>query len=212
VALAAWSLISEEEFRERYTAGGVQQIGNIQSAIQAATLAIEKRIDRLLVSRGSITEYHSLAYRARMEELFVGEWPILSVTSLHEDDTTPRTYGASSLLVSGTDYETVYPDRLRRLDAGGGPVYWGTGARVVRLVYTAGYATTATVPDDLKQVAFYVAASMFTENTRKQWGVSGASDATGSWQRFTGYFTPAMDEMLSPYKRREFSRTWERVA
>ena len=83
---------------------------------------------------------------------------------------------------------------------------------MVRNTLTAGYANTAAVPDDLKQVAFYVSAAIFTENTRKQWGVSGASDATGSWQRFTGYFTPAIDEMLSPYRRREFSRTWEKAA
>jgi hypothetical protein len=218
MALPNYALMSEAEFRERYGAGGTSQAANIQSALASATLAIEARVFRLLVSRGSLTEYHTLSSCDRFTELFVSQWPIVSVTTLHESDVFPRVYDGTNVLVAGTDYEIVAPDRLRRLGAGG-PRCWRQGSRVVRNVMLAGYkgqdgqpSAAPAVPDDLKHVCFVVAASIFREADRKQFGVSAATDATGNYQRFTGYITPSLDEMLDPYKRREFHRTWEVAA
>lgn len=209
MGLESYALITADEWKDRFTAGGPQQGSNIEASCNAATLAIEARCGgRLFVSRGSITEYHTIL--DPLSSIYTGQWPIISVTTLHEDTVWPRAY-AGTALVANTDYELVGPDRLRRLGSGG-PTFWATGSRVVRLVYTAGYASTSAVPHDLKQVAFVIAASIFKESDRKQFGVSAATDATGSYQRFVGYFTPAIDEMLSSYVRRDFHRTWEVAA
>ena len=208
MSLESYALISDVEWRDRFSAGGPQQGANIEAACNAATLAIEARCDRLFVSRGSITEYHSIG--ESLGSIYTGQWPIISITTLHEDTTFPRTY-TNTALVAGTDYERVGPDKLRRL-ASYGPTVWATGSRVVRLVYTAGYASTSVVPHDLKQVAFFIAAAMFKESDRKQWGLTAATDAAGNYQRFAGYFTPAIDEMLNQYVRRDYHRTWELAA
>lgn len=209
MALPSYVLISEEEYRDRSVATGTDQAENIEAAVLAATLAIERRLDRLLVSRGSITEYHTPTDRQRV--LYLGQWPFIAFTSVHESIASPPVYDADSLLVAGTTYETVAPQAIRRLSYGS-PSTWARGNRSVRVVYTAGYTNTAAVPADLKHVCFYIAAAIFRETDRKQWGVSAATDAQGNYQRVVGYFTPALDEMLAPYMRRDFNRTWELAA
>ncbi len=209
MAALDYALISPDEWRDRWTAGGNDQAPNIEAAVLAATYAIEKRCDRLFVSRGPITEYHSI--HDNLREIYLGQWPYITLTTVHESTATPPVYDATTLLTSGTGYQAVKPDRLRRLSAGG-PTCWARGSRVAQVVYTAGYADTASVPADLKQVCFVIAASMFAEADKKRFGVSSMTDGSGAYQRFVGYFTPALDEMLDDYKRRDMHRTWELAA
>ncbi len=205
----AYALISEDEFRTRFNAGGLDQKENIEAAIISATLELERLSDRLFVSRGSITEYHTIRSSERFEELWLGQYPFLSFTTVHEDTSSPPTYGAPTLLVAGTDYQTVAPDRIRRLSGGGGGAWWAPGNRSVRVVYTAGYANTAAVPYDLKQLCFELAALIFSENDKKRWGVQAQTDAAGNYQRFLGHITPDMEARINRYRRIEFHRTWE---
>jgi hypothetical protein len=212
VAFPSWTLISLADWRTKFTAGGEDQDSNIEEACAAATLAIEAETQREFIARTTtVTEYHSLSFCDKFEDLYTGEYPInaATVVSVHEDTGWPRTYGAGSLLVAGTDYEVVGPDRLRRIGSAGCG-RWATGTRVVRLVYVPGYTQT-TVPYDLKQAAFAVAATIFAENDRKAFGISARTDASGSYTRFAGnYITPAVKELLRNYYRKEFHRTWER--
>ncbi len=218
MAFPTWALISLEDWRTKFTAGGSDQESNIEEACAAATLAIESETQRQFICRdptNGITEYHTIRQNERFEELYVGEYPInpSTIVSLHEDTGWPRAYGAASLLVAGTNYEVVGPDRLRRIGAASGCGLWARGTRVVRLIYKPGYATTAAVPYDLKQAAFAVAAMIFGENDRKAFGISARTDASGSYTRFAGnYMTPAVKELLRNYYRKEFHRTWERAA
>lgn len=223
MAVPNHSIISVAELKGHLNAGGAEQAANLELACTIASAAIEARVNRRIVSRGSITEYHTIRASEQLEELYVSQWPIATITTLHEDETWPRAYGAGSLLVAGTDYEIVGPDRIRRLASSGGwPSWWKVGTRIVRNVFVAGYqgldgTPTAlnggqALPYDLKQAALFVAASIFKEADRQRWGVSAVTDATGNYTRFLGYFTPAIDEMLAPYRRVEFHRTWELAA
>lgn len=213
MAFPSWSLLSVDDWRTKFTAGGTDQDANIEEACAAATLAIEAETQRQFILRDAatpITEYHTVRPNERFEELYVGEYPIITITSLHEDTGWPRAYGAASLLTAGTDYERISPDRLRRIGTSGCGL-WARGTRVVRLIYTAGYANTAAIPYDLKQAAFAVAATIFAENDRKAFGISARTDASGSYTRFAGnYITPAVKELLRNYYRMEFHKTWER--
>jgi hypothetical protein len=209
MAAETWAAISSAEFRQRYSAGGTGQDGNIDAACNIATMAVEQRIDRLLVSRGAITEYHTI--RDHLSTLYLGQWPLITLTSVHESLSTPPVYDATTLLVENTGFEKVDGQKLRRLSSGS-PSCWAHGNRTVKVVYTAGYASTSVVPWDLKHVVYVVAASIFGEADRKRFGVSAATDAQGNYQRFQGYFTPELEAMLEPYKRRDAHRTWELAA
>lgn len=211
MAAETWSAITSTEFRERFGAGGTGEAANIDAACNIATMTMEQRIDRLIVSRGSITEYHTLGPLDCFSSIYLGQWPWITVTSVHESLSNPPVYDATTLLVDGTGFEKVAPDRLRRLSSGV-PASWARGNRAIKVVYTAGYANTAAVPWDLKHVAFVIAAAIFEEQTKHRFGISSASDGAGNFQRFVGYFTPQLDELLAPYKRRDAHRTWELAA
>lgn len=215
------ALVSLAELREYLTVQGNNSDPQLVVAANQATLAIESKTGRQLVSRGdtAITEYHSIDLSVSYTELYVSEWPIISVTTLHEDDSWPRAYGAGALLVEGTDFETVKRDGIIRRLGSGGPQLWKPGSRIVKLVYKAGYRNTDSlpaagidIPQDLKLAALFVASSIFKESDRQRWGVSAVTDAVGTVTRFLGYFTPQINEMLSPYVRREHHRTWEKAA
>lgn len=211
MAAETWAAISPDEFRQRLGSGGTGDVANIDAACNIATLLVEQRIDRLLVSRGEITEYHTLGPLDCFSTIYLSQWPWITFTSVHESLSSPAVYDATTLLVEGTGYEKVAPDRLRRLSAGT-PTAWARGNRAIKVIYTAGYGTTAVVPWDLKQAVFFVAATVYKESDRQRWGLSAVTDATGNYTRFLGYFTPQLDEMLAPYKRRDAHRTWELAA
>lgn len=125
---------------------------------------IERYLDRHVVTRGNITAYFTAPCRTC--DLYFREWPLISVTSVHEDST--RAYASTALLVANTDYVvSAPPDRYgyitRTPDATSGPSYWLTGWRAVKVVYAAGYANTAAVPAALKTVARQLGVTTFRE-------------------------------------------------
>jgi len=220
MALENWSLASLAELKAYM--GNVQGSTfdeNMNQALNEATALIEGRTGRQLVSRGAFTEFHSLGVRDNYYELWLSEWPIVTITTVHEDPDWPRSYGTESLLAEGTDYELGTAEGWVRRLATGGPMPWRTGSRIVRVVYAAGYkgqngqpATAAAVPYDLKKACLFGAASIYKESDRQRWGVSAVTDAMGSVTRFLGQFTPEIEKDLQRYVRREFHRTWEKAA
>lgn len=81
--------------------------------------------------------------------------PIVTVTSVHAD--TTRVYAAGALLVEGTDF-TV--DSLGGVLIRTYPNSWPTGYRAVKLVLTAGYATT---PPGLRAIACAAARHLWDQ-------------------------------------------------
>ena len=171
---------------------------------------IETFLDRLVVTRGSITEYHT--FLVDSPTLYASQWPLISVTSIHED--TNRTYGASTLLTVTTDYIVhLAAGKITRVhSSGGSPRAWQTGFRAVEHIFTAGYATTATVPAGLKYISLRVMALAWREVARKQQGVASVSDDLGSVTRlFPAGLTPQIKNDLFAWKRSHFSATAAQV-
>ncbi len=214
--LSPYALVSLADFKLYAGAAGFGQDANYIGALNAATAIIEREVDRELVTRGDVTEFHSVGwnpdiyYREGRAEIYTGQWPIISITTIHESFGQPPVYDAGTLLAASS-YEVLKPRGIVRRLAGYGAGYWACGNRAVQIVYSAGYAA-ASVPADLQQVCMFVAASIAKESDRKQWGVSSQADALGNVTHFMGYLPPSMKEMLSHYRRLGFGGTWERAS
>jgi hypothetical protein len=218
MALDAWALLSLPELKEHLGINGTGQDTVLESVIMDTTEALEDYLDRDIVTRATLVEYHTMTVDGR--DLFTCElrqrqWPIIAITSVYEDTASwPRTYPASTLLTVDVDYQKVRTQRdfIRRLNTGWGSAarIWGTGIRAIKLTYTGGYATTATVPRSIKTQAKKYAALLWREIDRKMQGVSSQSDALGNFQRFgPATITKEMEDALSTERRPELFETGE---
>lgn len=208
--LSTYALIDDSELREEIARTGTAENDRLISAINRASSTIETWLDRQIVTRGSLTEY---SIRGGCSILRLTQWPIISITSVHEDTDWPRAYSSDDLLTVGTDYERVGPDKLRRLEENGPPSIWACGSRAVRVVYTAGYATTAAVPDALKNVCRALAALYYRESDRALHGVSSQTDGLGSVTRFVpATLTEPLRAELFPWRRFDFEPDMEAAA
>lgn len=205
MALSSYALVTLDELKNHIGAGGSAKDAVLEEIINRVTDEIESYLDRQIVTRGTLTEFHTLradGIPVDTSELRTLEWPILTVTSVHEDTGTPRTYGAGALLVSDTDYQTIKPGGLlRRISGLGTPAMWDTGLRAIKVVYTAGYAS-GSVPARIKSIALRYAALVWDEQRRGAFGVSGAADALGNYTRFApAMLTKDMRDTLASEKR-----------
>ena len=220
MSLSAYSLISLEELKDSLSISGNAKDGALESILNGVSDEIEDYLGRQIITRGSLTEYHTMAaggVALDTCELLTLEYPVLTVPTIHEDVATPRAYGASALLTLGTAYEIVKGAKprsiIRRLNGGAGlPWSWYVGHRAIKVVYTAGY-TLAIVPERIRRVALQYAAVMWEEQKRGAFGVSGASDALGNYTRFAAaQLTDAMKTTLYGERRHSFYETGERDA
>lgn len=141
---------------------------------------VEGYIGRLLVTRGAITEFHSIWNRTA--EIYTTQWPIISVTSVHEDDNT--TYDANSILTVTTDYVVSNPSGKILRVSNGVHTTWLIGYRTVQVIYTAGYAATANIPSDIKYEVMRMIGAMWSEVGRGEYNMSSVSDDMGNVSRF----------------------------
>jgi hypothetical protein len=140
------------------------------------------------------------------------EWPIQNVIEVNED--INRTFPTTTALTAVTQYEIREGSSARRriarvsssLDFG-----FYSGYRVVRVRYSAGYKTQATVPQKIKSVCLELAAWYFQHSDRRQYGLTSISDATGS-RSFSGppVMTSGLSGRLAAYVRPEFEMTADR--
>jgi len=130
------------------------------------------------------------------ETLWLPNWPIVSITSIYEDDT---------LLVEGEDYD-YYPDsgELIRLDG-----VWFKGKKTVLITYAAGYivqgGTAGTgetaLPKDIVHACFMQSAREWKKTQGSAWGVNSQSFPDGSITRFEGGLLKEVKEILDHYTR-----------
>jgi hypothetical protein len=215
--LATFALVSLQELKDHLGSGGAAKDSVLETVINRVSDEIEDYLERQIVTRGTLTEFHTFTaagvafYSADLRTL---EYPIASVTTVHEDTGVPRTYGAGALLVADTDYQVVKPSGvIRRISGLGQPMNWATGLRAVKVTYAAGYATTAAVPDRIKAVALRYAALIWDEQKRGAFGVSGASDALGNYTRFSAAsLSPDLQAALTRERRMSLWESGERDA
>lgn len=221
MSLSTYSLLSLDEFKASMSIPGSAADFALELILNRVTDEIEDFLGRQIVTRTTadpltrLTEYHTMwasGARVDTDELFPREWPIIAVTTVHEDWALPHTYGASALLVVDTDYQVVASAKprslIRRLNGGTGlPWRWATESRSIKLVYSAGYATTAAVPARIKAVAQRYAALLWDEQKRGAYGISGQSDSLGNFTRFAApQLSADMQRALANEQRNSF---WE---
>lgn len=212
--MAATDLITASELKEFIPLTGTSQDTPLGNVITRATGAIEAYLDRLLVTRGNITEYHlsGNAYAQGVclgADLYTRQWPIISVTTIHESD--DRVADATTLLDSALYVVNKTAGRITRVGGStSGPERWTSAYRGVKVVYAAGYANTAGVPSEIKDACLRLCALTWAEVDRKLHGVNSQSDALGNVTRYTAArLTAEMKEMLDPYRRRDALQTGE---
>ena len=182
------------------------------TAISAAALsgvvgAAAADMVKIGTSLGSV-EYHSPCRGS--SKLLTLERPLRQVLEVNED--IDRAYGSTTVLVAGTGYQVRDSEmgHLVRLSSSF-ESYWAPGYRPIRLLYSAGYFTSANVPLAVKEVCLRLAAMMCREQQGKTWGLSGQSNPEGNWQRFDPVgLTEAMQQSLGPHMRARINLTGER--
>ena len=201
MSLSTYSLATVAELKA--FRGG--EVGNeadpsFEMALNAASALVEGYLDRQVVTRPELTEFHTVS--SELAELYLLEWPIISVTNVYEDAT--RTY-ATALTVD-SDYIVSKPTGkiIRVGGAAGGLQLWTVGFRSVKVLYTAGYAQ-AEVPAHIKDVVCWVAAHLYQESERKGWDVYSSTDGAGTMTRMVmsrlpGYMKEQLDLEKRAYK------------
>lgn len=178
--LSSEAFISLDEASEEVRGIG-DDVGLADRLIIGGSEEMEAILDRQIVTRGTITEYHS--FRRASSDLYVRHFPIISVTSIHEDETRAYT---NTALVLGTDYVIDYDTGKITRISGNAESSWLCGFEAVRIVWTGGYANQAAVPGDLKRIARELFAMQYREIAGKRQGMSSASDDLGT----RGFFGP----------------------
>jgi hypothetical protein len=140
------------------------------------------------------------------------EWPIQNVINVNED--ADRVFAAATDLVEDTDFEIRNRSSIRRALAridDSLDFAWIAGRRVIRVRYSAGYKTSAAVPEQIKGVCLELAAWYHQHTTRKEFGLSTRSDGIGSVTRSgPPMLTTGMRAALGSYWRAEAGITAER--
>jgi len=210
--VATYDLISFDEAKIWFDDANLQEKGDlVEAVITGCSSVIEDYLNRRLVTRGTITEYHWLERASH--ELYLSRYPIIAVTSVHED--ANREYGASYLLTANTDYIVVTDEGklIRTSSATTGVRNWLMAFEGTKVVYTAGYATTAVIPGTIKDVTKRLAREVYVEITKDLAGMISANDAMGTISRIgPAMLTSGMKHDLAKYRKLEFSRTWTRVS
>ena len=219
ITLDTEALLTKEEALLELDVGEneADKIDLLNLLINRVTALVESWLDRRIVSRGAaspMTEYHTMSrLRRPVAELYTLEWPIISVTSAHNDST--RAYAAASLLIENTDFivSKLAGKLIRIAGSDQGTTAWDTGFREQQLIYDAGYDGAANVPADLRGVGTELLVTKFREITNHHHGLSGIVDDVGNVTRFgAAALSKDMRTVLSRYKRREAynARTGER--
>lgn len=192
MAISTYALISLEELNAALIENadsGENDESKIR-IINEISFQIEAILGRQIVTRGSLTEYHSPLYD--QDEIELNEWPVISVTTVHEDMgwasvALASRYPASTLLTNDTDYIKILPagdpeyrriGKLLRLNR-----CWAIGRRAVRVVYAAGYLTTAAVHIGIKAVTIKACKRIWLAQKSRTDLIASQSDSQGSYTR-----------------------------
>lgn len=207
MALLSYALTTSTELKAELSisTSNTARDSVLEDVANRATGLIEAYLDREVMNRVSgtvtteVTEHYTILAEPS-PDLWLAQWPVISITSVKELSAWPSTYG--SALASGTEYLLDSGrGRLTRIDASGESA-WPTGRRAIQVVYKPGYAALADVPYPIRDVARRFGALLYTEIDRKQFGVSAYSDSLGNTTRFwSARLTDDMKAELAPFRR-----------
>jgi len=190
----------------------------IDQAIDRATERITRWCGRSVIRNASsavtVTEYHS--GNASDVDLRLAEYPVISVTTLKEDDA-----GTTETLASGTQYKLFTDDGtvVRLDDLSSAPdaaaVYssnnrrpWLKGTNNIEVVYAPGWANLTTMPDVLGEACERLALQYL--NTSSQSGHRNVGMGILRADIVLG-MPPDVQEMILPYRLHRYVSAEERV-
>jgi len=204
MALSDYALRTVAAIKTALGLTGTQVDTLVEECVNQASEMVEQAWGRHIVSRGALTEYHPRRGGGTFggPELYVNEWPIVSVTSVHEDPN--RDYDADTLLTVTDDYIASAPvGKIIRVSSAL-PIGWSCAWRAVKVIYVAGYQNTdaditgaAAVPAAILRVFDELVGWMIQQRTKGQVGYQSVSDTFGS-RTISGpaYITPGMQAAL----------------
>jgi hypothetical protein len=202
------ALLDLDETKDELRIEGTEADNVIEEVINRVSAVIARYLDRQLISTGSLVEYHTMVQYTPV--IYTMEWPIITVTEVAEDTTSPHTYTGAAILAANAFEVSKPAGKIYRIDTGY-PKYWAQGHRAIRIKYTGGYASAADVPMDIQDVALEVAKNKWHAINRQPAGVAVQGDALGNFTRFSSAeLTKTMRQALDAHKRVVPSVTGER--
>lgn len=157
----------------------------LSDCLEFASDEIERFLGRKLVTRGAITEYHTPSTAGYPELLYLTQFPVILFTSVSEGYWSAGAFVVSQALTSLTHYiSDSDAGTLIRISDAGSTQPWLSGFETIRVVYTAGYATTADIPQAIRSVAVSLAARRYAAIKRGNAGAQSFTDALGTVTRF----------------------------
>lgn len=194
----AWTSLANVKEHLQIASTDTSKDAFLENLINRSYKVLEKYIGRQIKSR-SYTEHYD---GDGTDTLLVEQWPIISVTSLHDD--IDRKFESDSL-IAAADY-VIYGDNLgdykiRLLGQGSfrfgyGPVFTDA-VQNIKIVYTAGYAT---IPADIETASIIHVSHMFNKSAAE----GHLSMSLGGLAKT--YDPKAIPEevkfMLEPYRKR----------
>ena len=162
----------------------------LTTLVSAASDAIEAYCGRAFAAADHTEYLDGDDNGVRRSDLLLQHYPILSVTSIHDD---PDRDWSDGDLVNSDDY-TFYADEGRVvLDSGS----FHTGRRSVKVVYRAGYEA---IPDDLQQACAILTAAWFNRGRQGGDGLSGEGLGQYRADYDTNAWPAAARQLLKPYR------------
>ena len=162
----------------------------LSTLIDGISEAIEQYCRRKFAAR-RYTEYHSGDGSSGV--LFVDEYPIVAVTSLHDD--VDREFGSSDLIatgnyvVSGDDgMVELYDDETR----------FSKGTRNIKITYTGGYNT---MPYSIGLAAMIWIDRIYKKKDRKNEGIESQNIGDKATTYRIDDIPPEVKMLLNPFKR-----------
>ncbi len=170
--------------------------------IQSASENIEEEIDLETITRGTITEDHSIR-SPDVAQIWTLQRPIILVSEVNND--VNLAFGTGTKFA--TDEFIVDKDlgRITRVASGGSwPSVFTMGLNATRIIYTSGVADKDTVPVSLKSACMETVAVYYYHITREQFGVNSISDEQGNRSFVSFDFLPkSVMKKLAKYPYRK---------
>ena len=186
VNLAATALIDEAELSTFIGSGSTLNVDDARRVCNRASALVQQWLRRNLITPvADVVEFHTID--GRTSEIDLLDYPIVSVTSVYEDDA--REYGAETQL-DADQFIVVKPlGRLKRCEPGSGLTSFMRGDRAIRVAYKYGW-TRATLPEHFKDFAGQIAAVLWSEKKRAAPGATSMSDSMGNFTRIDASHLP----------------------
>lgn len=189
--LSDYALCTLDEVKEYYDFQGANAASDsfLEKVIDEFTQVFESYCDRKFVSRGIQTEYHD-GNGTRF--LWTKQYPITSVSGIYSSSTWA--WNSTTLIDSDT---YAIRDDTKIVLRSAVFLKWDNGN--IRIDYTYGYTSTATVPADLKLAC--IEEVIRTNKNRKSVDVLSKTMTDGSIARYTKDLMPTTIRILNKHRK-----------